>query len=680
MKLHALFFSLIVATFMSSTHAMNNNLFEQGTCQRVEHLLNIFNPTINVFRTCSENLKENPGLENFQTNFAVINTAYKTLCEKIQDQSLLFEFMELKETSQIKEKIETIKNYFDIFHQVISANTPKYSLLEHAGSQQENLKHIMNVFIKNKCHCHALAQGNMETLEAFFERKQEAFDWVEITVEPHTADDEKLAQELQQKLNLESNLELMYEREAQERSVLNGHLRNENLVDEQAIEMVECFSNEEVLPECQSTQQRGASIFSGVTNDTQFIAEFKKIIYGMDITKKLDQELFNKLAAHAPTNFSMVMNREIGRATPYNLMQHNFCMPSYAHHFPECMMNGNGEVEALQTISLGNSRDSIFFIKQLDDTRIACCLSDGTRVVWDLNTSSYVSIQKKINGSQIHLKQLNDGSFALFSDSQPIKVLDLDSNIVIANLYGHNSWINCIKQLDNGYLASGGMDTSVKIWDLNKKECIATFKHSNIVNCIKQLNSGHIASCSDDKTIKIWDLNTKECLFTFNGHEGIVYFIKQLRDGNLVSCSSDGKMMVWNLKTKKLIAQLSHNMTEIHCIKELHDGHVAVVCNHRIVIWDLKKGKSVKAISLNKEGCFCYVTQLLDGRLVAGLKNGNIKIFNFYDDLLLEQIALIVNLEQYFQKSKVVVLGEGWWDVFETLPDYFWQRFEQFVS
>ncbi|MBS1988021.1 hypothetical protein JST56_03435, partial [Candidatus Dependentiae bacterium] len=158
MKIPIIFFSLVLATpFISSMHAMNSNFFEQGMHQRVERLLNIFNPVIKVFKACAVNVQENPGVENFQANFEVINNAYKKLCKKIEkDPAILLEFMELKDTDLIKGKIKIIKKLFGDFKQAIEVSNPLCHLLD-APQAQHSLERILGNFIQNKRHCDALA-------------------------------------------------------------------------------------------------------------------------------------------------------------------------------------------------------------------------------------------------------------------------------------------------------------------------------------------------------------------------------------------------------------------------------------------------------------------------------------------------------------------------------------------
>ena len=155
MKLSTRFFLLVITIFISSTNtiAMKCNLFEQGIQKRAEKLLNIFNPVIQTFTTCSEILKKNPDLENFQTTFEVINSTYKKLYKKINDhKTIRLKFMELKNDDVIKGKIEAIKNLFDGFYEALLVNTPSCRLLDHTSEKKKKLQQVISRFLSRKRH------------------------------------------------------------------------------------------------------------------------------------------------------------------------------------------------------------------------------------------------------------------------------------------------------------------------------------------------------------------------------------------------------------------------------------------------------------------------------------------------------------------------------------------------
>jgi len=60
--------------------------------------------------------------------------------------------------------------------------------------------------------------------------------------------------------------------------------------------------------------------------------------------------------------------------------------------------------------------------------------------------------------------------------------------------------------LQNGYLASGSGDKTIKIWNTHTGSEIRTLTgHTSEIFSLAVLPNGFLASVSEDKTIKIWN-------------------------------------------------------------------------------------------------------------------------------------------------------------------------------
>lgn len=72
------------------------------------------------------------------------------------------------------------------------------------------------------------------------------------------------------------------------------------------------------------------------------------------------------------------------------------------------------------------------------------------------------------------------------------------------------------------FVATGGRDKVVKIWDSVSGQCIKTLiGHENWVRGLCWSPDGmYLLTCSDDKTIKMWDLKAgARCSKTIKAHE-----------------------------------------------------------------------------------------------------------------------------------------------------------------
>ena len=82
----------------------------------------------------------------------------------------------------------------------------------------------------------------------------------------------------------------------------------------------------------------------------------------------------------------------------------------------------------------------------------------------------------------------------------------------------HNLQIYCIQPLSNGNIATGSLDTTIKVWDPVNFKLINVFEgHTHMVTRIIELANGNLVSSSLDKTINVWNRNSGEILNTLEG-------------------------------------------------------------------------------------------------------------------------------------------------------------------
>ena len=82
----------------------------------------------------------------------------------------------------------------------------------------------------------------------------------------------------------------------------------------------------------------------------------------------------------------------------------------------------------------------------------------------------------------------------------------LDSFKCTDTITGHYACIYSLIQLQDGRLASGSRDKTIKIWNPHDNfECTQTLKgHTHFIYNLIQLHDGRLASGSADRTIRIW--------------------------------------------------------------------------------------------------------------------------------------------------------------------------------
>jgi len=105
---------------------------------------------------------------------------------------------------------------------------------------------------------------------------------------------------------------------------------------------------------------------------------------------------------------------------------------------------------------------------------------------------------------------------------------------------------------DGGWLASGGWDGTVRIWDVaTRRERVVLVGHNGPVSAVAVApDSSWLASGGADGTVRIWDVATEREQAVLTGHTGRVFAVAVAPDGSwLVSGGFDMTVRIWEAPT-----------------------------------------------------------------------------------------------------------------------------------
>jgi len=244
-------------------------------------------------------------------------------------------------------------------------------------------------------------------------------------------------------------------------------------------------------------------------------------------------------------------------------------------------------------------------------------------------------------------------------------------------LKGHKTGVEAVAVAPDGsWLASGGRDGTVRIWDPITREERATLKghHSGIiarfydtlgVEAVAVAPDGSwLASGGRDRTVRIWDPMTGQKRATLKksgsqSHGDRIAAIAVAPDGSwLASGSRNGIVRIWNPLTRQGLATLKGHRRDVEALAVAPDGSwLASGDRDGIVrIWDLVTGRERMALKGHNGGVRA-VTVAPDGSwLASGSGDGMVRIWDPVTGK--EQAAL------HGQKSEVeavAVAPDGSW-------------------
>jgi len=205
----------------------------------------------------------------------------------------------------------------------------------------------------------------------------------------------------------------------------------------------------------------------------------------------------------------------------------------------------------------------------------------------------------------------------------------------LLTLMGHTQWVMAVAiSPDLQTVISGGLDTSIKVWNLSTGELLRNLAgHSKPVNCLAISPDGQtLVSGSDDDTIRTWQLATGKPLRILQGHSRDVNSIAIHTDGNLLaSGSEDRTVRLWKLDTGELLQTFVGPAGMIRAVAISPDGQSIASggLDNQIKLWSVKTGTLLRAFT---KGHFNSVNTLAmhpNGRvLVSGSKDKTIKVWD----------------------------------------------------
>lgn len=112
---------------------------------------------------------------------------------------------------------------------------------------------------------------------------------------------------------------------------------------------------------------------------------------------------------------------------------------------------------------------------------------------------------------------------------------------------------------DGRYVASGGQDNTIIIWDLySRKELRKLIGHTSFVNYISYSPDGKfLASGSTDGTIRIWNVETGDGLQCLKTESWIIY-VNYLKNSEFIISAAfqESSFLLWDLKSGKIIESI----------------------------------------------------------------------------------------------------------------------------
>lgn len=190
-------------------------------------------------------------------------------------------------------------------------------------------------------------------------------------------------------------------------------------------------------------------------------------------------------------------------------------------------------------------------------------------------------------------------------------------------LTGHKQEINCGKfSDDNNLFATGGMDNTINIWNINK-------------NNQNQLSSSNKSILNKGRIDNILTIKTHS-----NGITSLKFMSSSER---IVSSSADKKINIHNLEKNLLIKKLKHHNDIVHCIdikKSNPNLLVSVSDDCKYISYDLRIFKPISIIAFPYSLTSVSLSNSNDNVFIGGIDNKVYCLDNRSERVLFEKAFL----------------------------------------
>eukprot|EP01130_Rhizamoeba_saxonica_P015504 TRINITY_DN6972_c0_g1_i1.p1 TRINITY_DN6972_c0_g1~~TRINITY_DN6972_c0_g1_i1.p1 ORF type:complete len:474 (-),score=78.85 TRINITY_DN6972_c0_g1_i1:73-1494(-) len=215
---------------------------------------------------------------------------------------------------------------------------------------------------------------------------------------------------------------------------------------------------------------------------------------------------------------------------------------------------------------LAKHRQAIFSLKwNKSGTYLLSGSLDKTSIVWNAANGQIVQQFSFHDHGTLDVDWKEDNIFASCSGDRAIYVCEIGKTKPIQTWRGHENEVNSICwDTPGNLLASCSDDATAKIWKFGYEDYVLSFNHSRDIYTVKWSPSGPgtihsehkpiLASGSVDATVKIWDVEEGVCIHNFSKHNEAVYSVDFSPNGEYLATGSfDSYLHIWSMTDGSLV-------------------------------------------------------------------------------------------------------------------------------
>ena len=255
------------------------------------------------------------------------------------------------------------------------------------------------------------------------------------------------------------------------------------------------------------------------------------------------------------------------------------------------------------------------------------------------NYSSRLKITRTIdyNGNVKGMGFLKDGRFFLVGYERLAIYNDYITYADEPSITIRGLLIESICPLRNGNLAICEV-MKVKIYEIGKdyyKHIVTLTGHTRAVVQVIEVEDGRLFSCSQDKTIKVWNVEQRNCIATIEGHKNFIQSIIKLSADSIVSFDEGSKVKIWNQQTYQLITEIQGiRGSDKNAISRITENKIIIGRGNELIIINTLS-LEIKLFKSNDLGIIKCVCVLKENQIFLGNTDGKIHCYDPLSDQII---------------------------------------------
>ena len=193
---------------------------------------------------------------------------------------------------------------------------------------------------------------------------------------------------------------------------------------------------------------------------------------------------------------------------------------------------------------------------------------------------------------------------------------------------GHTKVVATMAALSGGRLATGSIDFTIRVWEVETGVCVATLTDNLSWVYTLAVVGEHTLVSDGYEVLCVWDTRSYTAVAAVPVRSEVKRLLR-LSDGGVASGHNDGVVRVWDVARWEAVGEVCGGTQEVRGLAEVWDGRVVSVdCVGVVRLWDVATRTRVGVIkTARRSTCTCCVT--LDGSVLLGTIGGRVLVVGF---------------------------------------------------